>query len=180
MNLLFDDVDIFEDDFDILEIIEIGFPRLCCIRSAHFHDTDESTFYRRFRLTEQTRLNLFSSSSGFIMFSSFDSRNFSCSLDYVKEKSSKSFLSLETNSILNPLMVKIPLGDSKLNSSVILFQHFSFSSTATASVLLLETIFLYLCTKFKRVLFSKGEKFAPRFRFLDCRNLKYTTQFVNI
>jgi hypothetical protein len=27
MNLLFDDVDIFEDDFDILEIIDIGFPR---------------------------------------------------------------------------------------------------------------------------------------------------------
>jgi hypothetical protein len=37
MNLLFDDVDIFEDDFDILEIIDIGFPRLCCGRSAHFH-----------------------------------------------------------------------------------------------------------------------------------------------
>jgi hypothetical protein len=29
MNLLFDDVDIFEDDFDKLEIIDIGFPRLC-------------------------------------------------------------------------------------------------------------------------------------------------------
>jgi hypothetical protein len=48
MNLLFDDVDIFEDDFDILEIIDIGFPRLCCVRSAHFHDMDEFTFYRRF------------------------------------------------------------------------------------------------------------------------------------
>jgi hypothetical protein len=106
MNLLFDDVDIFEDDFDILEIIDIGFPRLCCVRSAHFHDMDKYTFYRRFRLTKQTCLNLFSSSSCFIMFSSFDSRNFSCSLDYVKEKSSKSFLSLEKNSILNPLMVK--------------------------------------------------------------------------
>jgi hypothetical protein len=106
MNLLFDDVDIFEDDFDILEIIDIGFPRLCCIRSAHFHDMDEFTFYKRFRLTKQTCLNLFSSSSCFIMFSSFDSRNFSCSLDYVKQKSSKSFLSLEKNSILNPLMVK--------------------------------------------------------------------------
>jgi hypothetical protein len=45
MNLLFDDVDIFEDDFEILEIIDIGFPRLCCVRSAHFHDMDEFTFY---------------------------------------------------------------------------------------------------------------------------------------
>jgi hypothetical protein len=90
----------------ILEIIDIGFPRLCCVRSAHFHDMDEFTFYKRFRLTKQTCLNLFSSSSCFIIFSSFDSRNFSCSLDYVKEKSSKSFLSLEKNSILNPLMVK--------------------------------------------------------------------------
>jgi hypothetical protein len=106
MNLLFDDVDIFEDDFDILEIIDIGFPRLCCVRSAHFHDMDELFTFYRFRLTKQTCLNLFSSSSCFIMFSSFDSRNFSCSLDYVKEKSSKSFLSLEKNSILNPLMVK--------------------------------------------------------------------------
>jgi hypothetical protein len=110
MNLLFDEVDIFEDDFDIrvLEMIDIGFPRLCCVtsRSAHFHDMDEFTFYRRFRLTKQTCLNLFSSSFCFIMFSSFDSRSFSCSLDYVKEKSSKSFLSLEKNSILNPLMVK--------------------------------------------------------------------------
>jgi hypothetical protein len=105
MNLLFDDVDIFEDDFDTLEIIYIGFTRLCCVRSAHFHDMDEFTFYR-FRLMKQTCLNLFSSSSSFIMFSSFDSRNFSCSLDYVKEKSSKSFLSLEKNSVLNPLMVK--------------------------------------------------------------------------
>jgi hypothetical protein len=100
MNLLFDDVDIFEDDFDILEIINIGFPRLYCVRSAHFHDMDEFTFYKRFRLTKQTCLNLFTS----LLFSSFDSRNFSCSLDYVKEKSSKSFLSLETNSILNPLV----------------------------------------------------------------------------
>jgi hypothetical protein len=41
MNLLFDDVDIFEDDFDISEIIDIGFPRLSCVRSAHFHDMDE-------------------------------------------------------------------------------------------------------------------------------------------
>jgi hypothetical protein len=86
----------------ILEIIDIGFPRLCCVRSAHFHDMDEFTFYKRFRLTKQTCLNLFTS----LLFSSFDSRNFSCSLDYVKEKSSKSFLSLEKNSILNPLMVK--------------------------------------------------------------------------
>jgi hypothetical protein len=56
MNLLFDDVDIFEDAFDILEIIDIGFPRLRCVRSAHFHDMDKFTFYRRFRLTKQTCL----------------------------------------------------------------------------------------------------------------------------
>jgi hypothetical protein len=61
---------------------------------------------------------------------------------------------------------KIPLGNSKLNFSVIRFQHFSFSSTATASVLLLETIFLYYAPSLKEA-FSKGKKFAPRFRFFD-------------
>jgi hypothetical protein len=53
---LYRDHPVFEDDFDILEIIDIGFPRLRCVRSAHFHDMDKFTFYRRFRLTKQTCL----------------------------------------------------------------------------------------------------------------------------
>lgn len=53
---IFDDADIFEDDLDILEVIDYGFPRLRYARSDHFHDMDEFTFYRRFRLTKQTCL----------------------------------------------------------------------------------------------------------------------------
>jgi hypothetical protein len=52
---LFDDA---EDDLDTLEINDIGFPRLRYVRSDHFHDMDEFTFYRRFRLTKQTLYRL--------------------------------------------------------------------------------------------------------------------------
>ena len=43
------DWDIFEDDFDILEIIDFGFPRQIYQRSQYFDSLDELGFYRRFR-----------------------------------------------------------------------------------------------------------------------------------
>ncbi|KAK5648276.1 hypothetical protein RI129_003168 [Pyrocoelia pectoralis] len=50
--------DIFEDDLDLLEIIDYGFPRMNYTRSNYFHEMDEFNFYRRFRLTKQCCLNI--------------------------------------------------------------------------------------------------------------------------
>lgn len=54
----FEDEDIFEDDFEILDIIDFGFPRNINIRSNHFEDLDNLTFFRRFRLYKETVLHL--------------------------------------------------------------------------------------------------------------------------
>lgn len=43
-----------DDDLDILDILEFGFPRRIYVRSDYFDDMDNLTFYRRFRLTKQT------------------------------------------------------------------------------------------------------------------------------
>lgn len=56
----FDDDDIFEDNFDILEIIDYGFPRRIYNRFNYFEDMDNLNFYRRFRLTKPTVLHLLS------------------------------------------------------------------------------------------------------------------------
>lgn len=50
--------DIFEDDLDILEIIDHGIPRLVYTRADHFHQYNEHTFFKRFRLTKDTALHL--------------------------------------------------------------------------------------------------------------------------
>lgn len=51
--------DIFlEDDLDILEIIDFGFPRRIYERSNYFQVMDELTFFRRFRLLKGTVLRL--------------------------------------------------------------------------------------------------------------------------
>ncbi|KAG5899824.1 hypothetical protein JTB14_012295 [Gonioctena quinquepunctata] len=51
--------DIFlEDDLDILEIIEFGFPRRIYERSNYFQDMNELTFFKRFRLLKGTVLRL--------------------------------------------------------------------------------------------------------------------------
>lgn len=52
------DEDLFEDDLDILDILEHGFPRRIYERSQHFHTMDNMTFFRRFRLTKETVLEL--------------------------------------------------------------------------------------------------------------------------
>ncbi|XP_031354452.1 putative nuclease HARBI1 [Photinus pyralis] len=50
--------DILEDDLDILEVIDFGFPRMLYTRSDYFHSMDEYNFFKRFRLTKQTCLRV--------------------------------------------------------------------------------------------------------------------------
>lgn len=52
--------DIFEDDLDVLEIIDVGVPRNIYIREDKFNTLDELSFYKRFRLTKQTTLYVLS------------------------------------------------------------------------------------------------------------------------
>lgn len=47
-----------EDDLDILEIIDFGFPRRIYERSNYFQVMDELTFFRRFRLLKETVLRI--------------------------------------------------------------------------------------------------------------------------
>lgn len=54
----YDENDIFNDDLDILEIIEYGFPRKIYERSDHFHTMDNLTFFRRYRLYKETVLHV--------------------------------------------------------------------------------------------------------------------------
>ncbi|KAF5303565.1 hypothetical protein FQR65_LT08166 [Abscondita terminalis] len=42
--------DIFEDDLDVLEIIEFGFPRQIYLRNNPHEDLNELTFFRRIRI----------------------------------------------------------------------------------------------------------------------------------
>lgn len=53
-----EDVMFLEDDQDILDIIEYGFPRRRYERSDYFHDMDDLSFFRRFRLTKPTVLTV--------------------------------------------------------------------------------------------------------------------------
>ncbi|KAK5639733.1 hypothetical protein RI129_010544 [Pyrocoelia pectoralis] len=49
---------ILEDDVDILDIIEFGFPRRLYIRPNYIEEMDDLSFYRRFRLTKPTTISL--------------------------------------------------------------------------------------------------------------------------
>ncbi|ENN83248.1 hypothetical protein YQE_00393, partial [Dendroctonus ponderosae] len=50
--------DMFEDELDILEIIEFGFPKRIYIRNNPLEDLDELTFFKRFRLYKTTVIEL--------------------------------------------------------------------------------------------------------------------------
>ena len=52
------DYDIFEDDLDILEIFDQGFPRRIYNRANAFESLDNWGFYRRYRLTKETVLDM--------------------------------------------------------------------------------------------------------------------------
>ncbi|KAK5648020.1 hypothetical protein RI129_002912 [Pyrocoelia pectoralis] len=47
-----------DDDLDILDIVEFGFPRKVYNRTNHFEDLDNLTFFKRFRLTKNTVFHL--------------------------------------------------------------------------------------------------------------------------
>ncbi|VEN62479.1 unnamed protein product [Callosobruchus maculatus] len=49
-------MDFFEDDLEILNIIENGFPRKVYKRTNHYQEMDEFSFFRRFRLYKSTVL----------------------------------------------------------------------------------------------------------------------------
>lgn len=51
-------MDIFEDDLEIFEIIYHGIPRQVFQRPDLFHNYDDLPFFKRFRLTKDTVLQL--------------------------------------------------------------------------------------------------------------------------
>lgn len=48
----------YEDDLEILEIVDEGFPRRIYDRPNYFNTMDEMTFFKRFRLKKATALEL--------------------------------------------------------------------------------------------------------------------------
>lgn len=46
--------DLFDDDLEVLDIIEFGFPRRLYVRSDYYEDLDELQFFQRFRLRKAT------------------------------------------------------------------------------------------------------------------------------
>jgi hypothetical protein len=40
----------FDDNFEIIEIIEFGVPRQVHVRNNHFYGFDDKSFFKRFRL----------------------------------------------------------------------------------------------------------------------------------
>lgn len=57
VDFLLDD-EIVNDDRDILDIIEYGYPRRVYERGNYFEDMDQLTFFQRFRLTKPTVLRI--------------------------------------------------------------------------------------------------------------------------
>ncbi|CAH2013903.1 unnamed protein product [Acanthoscelides obtectus] len=47
-----------DDDGDILDTVRFGFPRHCYARTDIFNEMDDLSFFRRFRLQENTVLRL--------------------------------------------------------------------------------------------------------------------------
>ncbi|XP_031329103.1 putative nuclease HARBI1 [Photinus pyralis] len=58
----------YDDDGDMLNIIEYGFPRRVYQRTNYFDDMDELSFFRRFRLTKNTVLHLLPQIEEFLEF----------------------------------------------------------------------------------------------------------------
>lgn len=51
-------MDAFDDDLEVLDLLQLGFPREIHERKNHFDTMDNLTFFRRFRLTKPTVLNI--------------------------------------------------------------------------------------------------------------------------
>lgn len=59
MDNILDEYNIFiEDDPDILEILDYGFPRQVRQRRNYFEELDDLTFFKRFRLYKETVVNV--------------------------------------------------------------------------------------------------------------------------
>lgn len=57
-NKMYDPLNIIEDDLDIIEIINVGFPRQIYERVDNFHNFKEMEFFKRFRLQKETVLHV--------------------------------------------------------------------------------------------------------------------------
>lgn len=53
-----DDAFLLDDDLDVLDIIDIGFPRRFYNREDFFETMDNMSFFRRFRLRKPTVLQV--------------------------------------------------------------------------------------------------------------------------
>ena len=53
-------MDLLDDDIDMLEIIEFGFPRRTNIRQNYFDEMDHLTFFKTFRLYKETVVHVLS------------------------------------------------------------------------------------------------------------------------
>lgn len=53
-----EDAIFLEDDMDLLDIIEFGFPKRRFEKANYFQDMDNLSFFRRFRLTKPTVLSI--------------------------------------------------------------------------------------------------------------------------
>lgn len=53
-----DYLNFFNDDIDVLEIIEYGFPRRVNQRRNHYEEMDNLTFFKTFRLYKHTFLRI--------------------------------------------------------------------------------------------------------------------------
>lgn len=51
-------MDFFEDDLEVLDIIEHGFPRRVQNRPNYYQQMDELSFFKRFRLYKNTVFNV--------------------------------------------------------------------------------------------------------------------------
>lgn len=51
-------MDLLDDDMDILEIIEYGFPRRVNVRRNYYEEMDNLTFFQTFRLYKATFLHI--------------------------------------------------------------------------------------------------------------------------
>lgn len=53
-----DEPDLIEDDLELIELIEVGLPKIIYNRSNYFEEMDPMGFFRRFRLTKETVLHI--------------------------------------------------------------------------------------------------------------------------
>lgn len=58
MEIEIEDEILLEDDIDVLDIINFGFPRRLYVRPNYIDDMDDLGFFRRFRLTKLSVISI--------------------------------------------------------------------------------------------------------------------------